>query len=77
MTKAYNKLPKIVKIVLQIFLGYLIGGIFRICRFLETKNPVTLIVGILALVTGVGNTIIWIVDLITVITSDKIKVLAD
>ena len=77
MTKAYDSLPKIVKIILQLFLGSLIGGIYRICRFLETKNVVTLVVGILVLVTGVGNLIAWIVDLITVITSDKITVLAD
>ncbi len=77
MTKVYNDLPKIVKIILQLFLGSLVGGIYRICRFLETKNVVTLVVGILALVTGVGNLIAWIVDLITIITSDKITVLAD
>ena len=55
MTKAYNDLPKIVKIILQLFLGSLVGGIYRICRFLETKNVVTLVVGVLVLVT-VSNT---------------------
>ena len=77
MTKMYNDLPKIVKIILQLFLGYLVGGIYRICRYLETKNTVTLIIGILVLVTGVGNGIAWLVDLITIITSDRITVLAD
>ena len=77
MTKAYNGLPKIVKIILQIFLGYLIGGIYRICRFLEKKNIVTLVVGIIALVTGIGNLIIWIADLLTIISSDKITFFAD
>ena len=77
MTKAYNDLPKIVKIILQLFLGSLVGGIYRICRFLEKKNVVTLVVGVLCLVTGIGNLIAWIVDLITIITSDKITVLAD
>ena len=77
MTAAYEALPKIVKILLQIFLGSLIGGIYRICRFLETKNVVTRVVGILVLVTGVGNFIAWIVDLITEITSNRITVLAD
>ncbi|MBQ9099042.1 MAG: hypothetical protein IJY50_06400 [Clostridia bacterium] len=77
MTAAYESLPKIVKILLQLFLGSLIGGIYRIVRFVETKNIVTLVVGILVLVTGVGNFIAWIVDLITEITSNKITVLAD
>jgi hypothetical protein len=77
ITASYEALPKIVKIILQIILGGLIGGIYRILRFLETKNIVTLVVGILALVTGIGNFIFWVVDLITEITSNKITVLAD
>ena len=76
-TASYEALPKIVKVLLQLFLGYLISGIYRIVRFVETKNVVTLVVGILALVTGVGNFIAWIVDLVTEITSNKISVLAD
>ena len=73
----YDELPKIVKILLQIFLGYIVGGIYRIIRFTETKNLVTLIVGLVGLVTGVGNFIVWLIDLITVITKDKITFLAD
>ena len=77
ITAAYEALPKLAKILLQIFFGYLIGGIYRIIRFLEKGNIVTLIVGILALVTGVGNVIIWIADLVTEILADKITVFAD
>lgn len=77
MTATYEALPKIVKIILQLFLGALIGGIYRIVRFVETKNIVTLVVGLLVLFTGVGNFLAWIVDLITEITSNKITVLAD
>ncbi len=76
MTEAYESLPKIVKVILQLFLGGLIGGIYRIVRFVETKNIVTLVVGILVLFTGVGNLIVWIVDLITEICSNKITVFA-
>ncbi len=76
-TGAYEALPKIVKILLQIFLGGIIGGIYRIVRFIETKNVVTLVVGILATVTGIGNAIAWVVDLITEIASNRITVLAD
>ena len=77
MTATYESLPKIAKILLQIFFGYIIGGVYRIVRFFETKNIVTLVVGILVLCTVIGNTIAWIVDLITEITSNKITVLAD
>lgn len=77
ITKMYDELPKIVKILLQIFLGYVVGGIYRIIRFTETKNLLTLIVGLVGLVTGFGNFIVWLIDLITVITKDKITFLAD
>ena len=76
ITAMYEQLPKIAKIILQIFLGGLIGGIYRILRYLETKNIVTLVVGILGLVTGIGNFILWVVDLITEITQNRITVLA-
>ena len=77
ITKMYDELPKIVKILVQIFLGYIVGGIYRIIRFTETKNIVTLVVGLVGLVTGFGNFIVWLIDLITVITKDKITFLAD
>ena len=76
-TDAYEALPKIAKIIIQLILGAFVGGIYRIVRFVETKNVVTLVVGILVLVTGVGNFVAWIVDLITEITQNKITVLAD
>ena len=76
-TGAQEALPKIVKIILQLILGGIIGGIYRIIRFVETKNVVTLVVGILVLVTGVGNLIAWVLDLVTEITQNKISILAD
>lgn len=77
ITGAYEALPKIAKILLQIFFGYLIGGVYRIIRFFESGNVLTLVAGILALVTGVGNAIAWIADLVTEILFNKITVLAD
>ncbi len=77
LTAQYEALPKIAKILLQIFFGAFIGGIYRIVRYFETQNIVTLVVGILVLVTGIGNFLAWIIDLVTEITSNKITVLAD
>ena len=74
LTASYESLPKIVKVILQLFLGALVGGIYRIIRFLETKNIVTLVAGVLNFV-GLGF-VFWIIDLITEITQDKISVLA-
>ena len=76
LTAAYEALPKIVKIILQLILGAIVGGVYRIVRYFETKNIVTLVVGILVLVPGI-NFVAWIVDLITEITSNRITVLAD
>lgn len=77
ITATYENLPKLVKIILQLFLGGLIAGVYRIIRFVETKNIITLVVGILVLVTGVGNLIAWVVDLITEILYNKITVFAE
>jgi hypothetical protein len=75
-TATYEGLPKIVKILLQLFLGSLVGGIYRILRYVETKNITTLVVGILALIPPISF-IFWVIDLITELTSNKITVLAD
>ena len=77
LTASYNSLPWILKLIIIIIGGALVGGIYRIVRFVETKNIVTLVVGIIALVTGVGNLIFWIIDLVTTIFSGNITVLAD
>ena len=75
-TAAYEDLPKIAKIIIQIFLGAFVGGVYRIIRFLETKNVTTLVVGILALIPPI-DFVFWIIDLVTEITNNKISVLAD
>lgn len=77
LTEMYESLPKIVKILLQLFLGYIISGVYRVLRFLETKNIVTLVVGLIGLLTGFGNVIVWLIDLYTQITKNRITFLAD
>ena len=76
ITKSYEDLPKIAKIILQIILGAIVGGIYRIIRYTETKNTTTLVVGILAIIPPISF-IFWVVDLVTEITNSKISVLAD
>ena len=76
ITKTYEDLPKIVKIILQLLLGAIVGGIYRILRYTETKNITTLVVGILAIIPPISF-IFWVIDLVTEITSNKISVLAD
>lgn len=75
LTSTYEALPKIAKIIIQIFLGSIVGGVYRILKYFETKNIVTLVVGILNFV-GLGL-VFWIVDILTEINSNKITFLAD
>lgn len=71
LTASYDALPMILRLILQILLGVVVGGIYRIIRFTETGNIVTLVVGILLTFTGIGNLIGWVVDLITLILNGK------
>ena len=77
LTASYEALPKIAKLLLQFFFGWAIGGVYRIIRYTETKNIVTLVVGLLALFTGLGNGIAWVLDFVTELLNDKITILAD
>lgn len=75
MIKTYNELPMIAKVLLQIFLGWLISPVYRIVRYFDTKNILTLVVGIICCFGGM--VIFWWVDLITIILNNKIQFFAD
>lgn len=77
ITEMFENLPLWAKILLLVVAGTLISPIYRILRYLETKNTTTLIVGILCLVTVCGNAILAIIDIITEVTKGRITVLAD
>lgn len=74
-TEKFEELPLIVKILLLLFLGGLVSGIYRILRYLETKNTTTLIVAILCFVCIGG--IVAIIDIVTEITKGRITVCAE
>ena len=77
LTASYDALPLILRIILQIIGGAIVGGIYRIARYFETKNIVTLVIGLLATFTGIGNLIAWVVDLVTLIINGKYTVFVD
>jgi len=76
LTASYESLPKIAKVLIQLILGALVGGIYRIIRWTETKNTVTLVAGILFVIPPISF-FAWVIDIVTEITSNKITVLAD
>ena len=64
-----DKNPKWLKVVLALFLG-IFWTIYRIFKSATKKNVVGVIFGVILLFVGVF--FIWIVDIITLIFSDKI-----
>jgi hypothetical protein len=77
ITKQFEDLPKLVKVVLLIVFGWVIGGVYRVIRYTETKNVVTLVAGLLGLFTGIGNIVVEIADIVTEVLHNKITILAD
>ena len=77
LTATYDALPMILRVIIQIIFGVVVGGIYRIVKYVEKKNIVTLIVGLVVTFTGIGNVIAWIVDLVTLILNGKYTVFAD
>ena len=77
LTQQFEDLSKLIKVIALIFIGGIISPVYRFIRYTETKNTTTLIVAVLSLVTGGFFGILPIVDIVTEVTDNKIKVLAD
>ena len=75
LTKSYDSISLVVRLILQLFLGWIISGIYRILRYFEKKNTTTLVVGIIACFSGGLFGILWILDFITLITNKKPTIL--
>ena len=73
--KTLRELPWIAKLLLVIFYD-IYGALTRICKGIDEKDTTALVVGILQLVTGNLFGIMWIIDLVTVITKKEVTVLA-
>ena len=77
LTATYDALPMILRVIIQIIFGVVVGGIYRIVKYFESKNLITLIVGLVVTFTGIGNLIAWVVDLVTLIINGKYTVFVD
>ncbi len=76
ITAKIEGLNKWVKVIIFLFLGAIFSPLYRVFRYTETKNVVTLVVAIVSFVTGL-SLILEIIDIVTEITSNKVTVLAD
>lgn len=77
MTKSFDKLPWIARLLIVIFFGWIVGGVYRIIKYTETKKLSTLVAGLLGLFTGIGNAVLEVVDIITTVLGSGISFFAD
>ena len=77
LIKSFESLNLIVKLVLIFFFGWIIGGVYRIIRYTETKNITTLVIGLLGLFTCIGNFVIEVVDFVSELLNNKIEYLVE
>lgn len=68
--KAMNDLPKILKLILALPGIDLIWNIYRACKSLQKGNLIHIIIGIIIII--VGWAFMWIIDLVTILLSDKV-----
>ena len=64
ITATYDALPFILRLIIQIFGGAVVGGVYRIIKFVENHNNYTLIAGVIALIPAC-NVVAREVDLVT------------
>ena len=77
LTPAYDELPMLLRLIIVVIGGALVGGIYRLVKWYEKRNTVTLVVGLVTTITGIGNLLIWVVDVVTTAMGRGIYVLAD
>ena len=77
ITEAFDALPFYMRLLTVIIGGALFGGIYRLARWYERRNTKTLIAGLVATFTGIGNLAIWIADIATTAKGKGITVFAE
>ena len=70
VVSAFDGLPKIVKIILAIPFLDILWVIYRICKSVAEKKILFVILGIIMLFVGIP--FLWLIDIITLIISDKV-----
>lgn len=72
--KAFDDLPWLVKLLFCLPGLNILWAIYRICKGIDTKNTLMLVVGVFWIVFG--TVFLWIIDLICTIVWKKPTVLA-
>ncbi len=70
LTNWLDSCPKILKIVFALPALDIIWAVYRLCKSISKKNTLGIVLAVLCIF--LCPTILWIVDLITTITSGKV-----
>ena len=70
LVKAFDNLPKLVKIILALPVLDIVWAIYRLCKSISKGNVLGIVLGIVLLL--LCPTIFWIVDIITIILFNKV-----
>lgn len=70
LTKAFDELPLIVKILLALPGLDIIWVVYRIIKSVEKKNTLGIVLGIVLIIVGIP--FLWLVDILTLITMNKV-----
>ena len=76
MTAKIESWNKWLKAILFLFTLGLFGIVFRVMRFVENKNSVTLVVAIISIIPPLGQ-VLAIIDTVTEIANNQVSLLAD
>ena len=68
--KTFDNFPLVVKIILALPVLDIVWAIYRLCRSIEKKNVVGIVLGILLLF--ICPTVLWILDIITLLVIGKV-----
>jgi len=70
LVKSFDKLPKLVKIILALPLLDIVWGFYRLCRSVSKGSLLGIVLAIVMLF--VCPAIFWLVDIITIILSNRV-----
>lgn len=70
LIKTFDEFPKWLKIVLAIPFLDIIWVVYRLCKSIDKKNTLGIVLGVLLIVFGIP--FLWLVDIITLAVYDKV-----
>ncbi len=78
VTDKIEEMPKVLKFFLFLFplTGWILSSVYRFFRYSETREIITLVIGVIGLVSGIGIIFGW-VDALSELKYNKVTFFAD